>query len=63
MAAHKKPREFSFPNAEAKLGSDYSCLTVIERDIPIGLPPKYLDNQKEFIELVLKLKLGRYDER
>lgn len=63
MAASMPPREFVFTNANAKLLEENSCLKVIEREIPVGLPPRYLGKVNEFIKLVLTAKLGRYDDR
>ena len=63
MAAPKEPREFCFLNVGDKLLESNSCLKVIERELPIGLPPRYYGKVNEFIKLVLKGKLGRYDDR
>lgn len=63
MAASMEPREFYFPDAAGKLECENACLSVIERDVPIALPPKYMGNEDEFVKLVLNRGMGKFDHR
>lgn len=62
MDAPVEPREFSFPDAKKLLGQENSCLTTIQREVPVRLPPRYISNEKDFVKLILTSKLGKYDD-
>jgi len=57
---HAELHAFDFSGIESKLDSSFACLNVIEKEVSIGLLPKYLGNENEFKDQVILYSLYYY---